>query len=243
MRTPRVFTDQPIASGARITLEAGPSRHLLAVLRLRPGSALTVFNGAGGEFTAALVDGAGGRAHIAIGRHSNRERESPLAIHLGIGIARGERMDWVVQKAVELGVSAITPLFTERSEVRLNQERGDRKHRHWRQIAVSACEQCGRNRLPAIAKPVALLSWLGATRDLGLVLDPEAGIALCRVERPAGTGVHLLIGPEGGLTTAEIDDAVAAGFVRANLGSRILRTETAPLVAISLLQSRWGDLG
>lgn len=244
MRITRVFTGQPLATGAQITLDEGPSRHLLGVLRLRPGGALTLFNGTGGEFAATLIDGAGGRARVSLGDFLNRDRESPLAIHLGMGIAKGERMDWVVQKAVELGIAAITPLLTARSEVRLTTERADRKHRHWQQIVVSAGEQCGRNRLPTIAKPIDLSRWLASSAEgLGLVLDPDATLGLGQVTSPASAQVSLLIGPEGGLTTAEVTAAATAGFARVSFGPRILRTETAPLAAISILQARWGDMG
>lgn len=242
MRSPRVHTEQPLASGATITLEPEPSRHLLGALRLRPGAALTVFNGDGGEFAATLVDGGGGGAHIQLGDYGAVDRESPLAIHLGMGIARGERMDWVVQKAVELGVTSIAPLFSERSEVRLNAERAGKKHRHWRQIAISACEQCGRNRVPAIGEPLELSAWLASAPLPGLVLDPKAEPGLRQLERPPRAQVSLLIGPEGGLTASEIAAASTAGFVPVRLGPRILRTETAPLAAISAIQLLWGDL-
>lgn len=243
MRCPRVFTDQPLASGTHIVLDSGASRHLLNVLRLQSAAPLTVFNGAGKEFAATLIGNTGGIARVALGVGCEPGRESPLAIHLGMSVAKGERMGWVVQKAVELGVVTITPLLTERSEVRLNPERADKKHRHWQQIAISACEQCGRNRLPAIAKPHNLPAWLAVTPMPGLVLDPEAGLTLGQIAAPTQTQLSLLVGPEGGLTTAEIAAATTAGFTAVHLGPRVLRTETAPLAAISIIQARWGDLG
>jgi len=243
MRSPRIFTDQPLASGTHVVLGSGASRHLLNVLRLRSGAPLTIFNGAGKEFTATLIGNTGGIARIALGDGCALERESPLAIHLGMGVAKGERMDWVIQKAVELGVVTITPLLTERSEVRLNPERADKKHRHWQRIAISACEQCGRNWLPAIAKPHDLPAWLAVTPMPGLALDPEAELTLGQITAPTQTQLSLLVGPEGGLTTAEITAAATAGFTAVHLGPRILRTETAPLAAISIIQARWGDLG
>jgi 16S rRNA (uracil1498-N3)-methyltransferase len=243
MRSPRVFTDQPLASGTRIALDSGASRHLLKVLRLRPGAVLRVFNGTGNEFAATVVGDTDGLAHVDLGIYHDLPRESPLAIHLGMGIAKGERMDWIVQKAVELGAAAIAPLFTERSEVRLTAERVDKKHRHWQQIAVSACEQCGRNRLPFIAKPHSLSAWLAKAPMPGLVLDPDATLSLGRIAITAPAQLSLLIGPEGGLTATEIRTATTAGFTAVSLGPRILRTETAPLAAISILQARWGDLG
>lgn len=243
MRTPRVYTEQPLASGAAITLEQAPSRHLLGALRLRPGATLTVFNGVGGEYAATLVDSSSGMAHVRLGDHCDVDRESPLAIHLGMGIARGERMDWVVQKAVELGVATIVPLFSERSEVRLNAERAGKKHRHWRQVAISACEQCGRNLVPEIGEAVEFSAWLASASGPGLVLDPEARLGLGQLDRPVSAPIRLLVGPEGGFTAAEIAAAISVGFTPVHLGPRILRTETAPLAVISAIQARWGDLG
>jgi len=168
------------------------------------------------------------------------DMESPLRIEMGIAVSRGERMDWVVQKATELGVTAISPLFTERTEVKLKAERAAKKLRHWQQIAISACEQSGRNQLPTIADFKALPNWLSAVEaDRKFVLHHRSD------DHPGGeapTSVALLIGPEGGLSEAEIEAAMDAGFEAMRLGPRVLRTETAPLAALSVLQSRWGDL-
>ncbi|MGE3297276.1 MAG: 16S rRNA (uracil(1498)-N(3))-methyltransferase [Porticoccaceae bacterium] len=241
MATPRVFTDQALAAGAEIGLESGPSHHLLKVLRLKPGAGLNLFNGRGGSFAAVLAGQRGQQAQVAVGDFDPADRESPLAIELAIGVSRGERMDWVVQKAVELGVAAIRPLVTERTEVRLAGERRDKKLGHWRQIAIAACEQCGRNRLPNIHAPQPLADWLPAAGGLRLVLAPEATTALAGIEAPAPDAVTLLIGPEGGLSAAEIAAAIAAGFSAVGLGPRVLRTETAPLAALAICQARWGD--
>lgn len=241
MATPRVFTDQALAAGAEIGLESGPSHHLLKVLRLKPGAGLRLFNGCGGSFAAVLAGSRGQEARVAVGDFDPADHESPLAIELAIGVSRGERMDWVMQKAVELGVAAIRPLVTERTEVRLAGERRDKKLGHWRQIAIAACEQCGRNRLPDIHAPQLLADWLPAAAGLRLVLAPEATTALASIEATAPDVVTLLIGPEGGLSAAEIDAAIATGYRAVSLGPRVLRTETAPLAALAICQARWGD--
>ena len=166
--------------------------------------------------------------------------ESPLRIHLGQGLSRGERMDWAIQKATELGVSAITPIVSSRCEVRLKDERADKRMAHWRQVALSACEQCGRSVLPLINPPQELDTWLQQIEaDLKLVLHPVAA-PLQSHDKP--NSLAFLIGPEGGLSDAEVDQAKAAGFHSARLGPRVLRTETAPVVALSVAQQLWGDL-
>lgn len=241
MAIPRVFTDQTIAAGAEIGLEPGPSHHLLKVLRLKPGAGLRLFNGRGGSFAAVLSGHRGQEVRVAVSDFDPADDASPLAIELAIGVSRGERMDWVVQKAVELGASAIRPLITERTEVRLAGERRDKKLGHWRQIAIAACEQCGRNRLPDIHAPQPLADWLPAAAGLRLVLAPGATTALAGIEATEPDAVTLLIGPEGGLSAAEVDAAIAAGFQAVGLGPRVLRTETAPLAALAICQARWGD--
>jgi 16S rRNA (uracil1498-N3)-methyltransferase len=241
MATPRIFTQQALASGAEIALEPGPSHHLLRVLRLKPGADLRLFNGRGGSFAAGLTGSRGQHALVAVGEFAPADHESPLAIELAIGISRGERMDWIVQKAVELGVAAIRPLVTQRTEVRLAGERGDRKLGHWRQIAIAACEQCGRNRVPAIRPPERLADWLPQATGLGLVLAPGAAQPLAALTEKPGA-LSLLIGPEGGLAEEEIAAAQAGGGIAGSLGPRVLRTETAPLAALAVCQARWGDL-
>lgn len=245
MATPRIFTEQALASGAEVILEPGPSHHLLRVLRLKPGADLRLFNGHGGSFAATLVGSRGQHALAAVCDFDPADRESPLAIELAIGISRGERMDWIVQKAVELGVTAIRPLVTQRTEVRLGGERGERGEKklgHWRHIAIAACEQCGRNLVPAIHPAERLAHWLPRAAGLRLVLTPGAARPLATLAAEP-TAVTLLIGPEGGLAAEEIAAAEALGFRALSLGPRVLRTETAPLAALTLCQARWGDLG
>ncbi|MFV8818824.1 16S rRNA (uracil(1498)-N(3))-methyltransferase [Haliea sp. E17] len=240
MRIPRIHTEQALQPHALVELEAGASRHLASALRMQAGDALVLFDGRGGEYAASIAQVEKRAVSVQIGEYRAVDNESPLAIHLGIGLSRGERMDLVVQKATELGVAAITPLFTERSEVKLKGERAARKLGHWRQIAISACEQCGRNTLPQVHAPLAFGDWLaGSDSQLKLVLHHRAEpLALDSAPRSAS----LLIGPEGGLSGAEIQAAEAAGFHSLALGPRVLRTETAPLAAIAVLQARWGDI-
>ena len=239
MREIRVFTDQPLTCGEEVVLDPMASRHL-SVLRLKAGSEVTLFNGEGGEYSTRILT-AGKTCRLSIEAFSDREMESPLAIHLGIGISRGDRMDLVVQKATELGVKTITPLYTERTEVKLKGDRADKKLRHWRQIAVSACEQCGRNRLPEISSPEPIAHWLPVSADLKFVLHHRSEKNL-RDYASAPKTVALLIGPEGGLSTSEISTAEKNGFNPLTLGPRVMRTETAPLAAVSIFQSLWGDM-
>ena len=206
------------------------------------GDELVVFNGQGGEFPARL-ESVGKKTVVArLGDQRQRETETSLALHLGIAMSRGDRMDWVIQKATELGATSITPLFTERTEVKLKGERAEKKLQHWRQVAISACEQCGRNRLPEITDLSEPGSWLaGTTAELKFVLHHRAGEPASETGTPAS--VALLVGPEGGLSDAEILAAEQAGYQSLALGPRVLRTETAPLAAIAILQARWGDMG
>ncbi|RLQ20939.1 16S rRNA (uracil(1498)-N(3))-methyltransferase [Seongchinamella sediminis] len=241
MRIPRIHTGQVLQAESSVDLEPGPSQHLGRALRMQVGDALVVFDGRGGEYPATITAIGKKQVSITTGQLDAREAESPLAIHLGIAISRGDRMDWVVQKATELGVSRITPLLTERTEVKLRGERAAKKQQHWQQVAVSACEQCGRNRIPSLAEPLLLEPWLEQTRaDRKLVLHHRATSASAGAADPHS--VALLIGPEGGLSPREIRLAEAAGYQSLQLGPRVLRTETAPLAAIALLQSKWGDM-
>jgi 16S rRNA (uracil1498-N3)-methyltransferase len=258
MRLTRVYVDAPLVPGTRITLEGSAASHVTRVLRLRTGDALTLFNGRGGEYAASIDKSQAGVVTVAIGEHRAAERESPLAITLAQGLSRGERMDLVVQKATELGVTQLQPLLTERSVVRLDAQQAHRKLNHWHAIAVAACEQSGRNRLPEVMAPATLRDFLrtgGGRAAAGgqaapaadtlagtrLLLSPAAAVRIDEVPRPAG-GVTLLIGPEGGLAEAEQEAARTAGFILVRLGPRVLRTETAAIAALALLQRQFGDL-
>jgi len=243
MRLTRVYVDAVLEPGARLTLTGGAAGHLTRVLRLRPKAALKLFNGRGGEYAASIERVQRSEVQVAIGAHEPIERESPFPLTLAQGVSRGERMDLVVQKATELGVARLVPLLTERSIVRLNGEQSDRKSSHWRAIAIAACEQCGRNRLPEVALPAQLREFLRQPcgDSVRLLLSPAAPRRIEDVSRPAG-GATVLIGPEGGLSDAEQEDALTAGFTAVNLGPRVLRTETAAIASLTLLQRVFGDL-
>ncbi|MGA9851537.1 MAG: 16S rRNA (uracil(1498)-N(3))-methyltransferase [Gammaproteobacteria bacterium] len=244
MRIPRIHTPQPLVTGQTMELEAVASRHLLTVLRLKPGAELVLFNGSGHEFEARLDAVENRRARISIGIERGSRSESPLRITLAQGISRSERMDYTLQKAVELGVAEIVPVLTERSVVRLDANSATRKQNHWRQLVISACEQSGRVHLPAVRAPLSFDALLTQAGDyaMKLLLDPQATARLNALDHPAHQQVLLLVGPEGGLSEAERGAARHAGFQGVRLGPRILRTETAALVALSLLQGLWGDL-
>ena len=243
MRLTRVYVDAALESGMRLTLPASASGHLTRVLRLRPGAALILFNGRGGEHAARLERSSGSKVTVEVGEHQAIERESPFPLTLAQGVSRGERMDLVVQKATELGVTRLVPVLTERSIVRLDEELSDRKSSHWRAIATAACEQCGRNRLPEVALPAQLREFLRqpAGDSVRLLLSPAATRRIEDVPRPASS-VTVLIGPEGGLSDEEQADALAYGFTAVHLGPRVMRTETAAIAALTLLQREFGDL-
>lgn len=241
MRIPRIYTAQTLSEGSQLELEPGPSAHIARALRMQAGDCLTLFNGRGGEYVATVKTVGKKNVSLEIARHRDSDSESPLAIHLGIALSRGDRMDWIVQKATELGVHSLSPLLTERTEVKLKGDRADKKRLHWQQITIAACEQCGRNRLPQINPLQSLSQWLGATEaDRKYVLHHRALGDVRHTEPPAS--IALLIGPEGGLSPAEITQSEQSGYQSLKLGPRIMRTETAPLAAIAILQAQWGDI-
>ncbi len=243
MRLTRVHVAGPLVAGSRRTLEGDAANHIARVLRLRPGDALTLFDGGGGEHAARIEEFRKGAVVVTVAERSAPGRESPLHLTLAQGVSRGERMDWVVQKATELGVSRVVPLLTERSVVKLDSRQSQRKLQHWQGIAVAACEQSGRTRIPAIDAPLALAEFWGEvdTRATRLLLSPQASLRIAELPRAPG-GIVVLIGPEGGLAEAEQRAALAAGFIGARLGPRVLRTETAAIAALTLLQQHFGDI-
>lgn len=244
MRTIRVFHSASLKGKDRVTLDAGAAKHLLTVLRLKLGAEVTLFDGSGFEFAGVLDQVDKKQAWVKITRMHGPVVESPLHVTLAQGVSRGERMDYTVQKAVELGVAAIQPVLTERSVVKLDKDGGEKKRLHWQSVAVSACEQSGRVKVPEVRPPVTLPQFLASKpeADLKLLLDPEGGVTAGVLPQPANGKVMLLVGPEGGLSEHEIALAARVGFQGMKLGPRILRTETAALVALSLLQASWGDL-
>jgi 16S rRNA (uracil1498-N3)-methyltransferase len=247
MRLTRVYVEAPVATGKRIVVEGSAANHITRVLRLRSGDALTVFDGSGGEFGARIEEFRKDSVVVSVEDHRPLDRESPLPLTLAQGISRGERMDWIIQKATELGTSRILPLFTKRSVVRLDERQADRKLQHWRAIAIAACEQCGRNKIPELAAPIDFFDVLpadssGATR---LLLSPTGDLRiedLQDVGQNVSNGITVLIGPEGGLEDVEQEAALAAGFKAVRLGPRVLRTETAAIAALTIIQRYFGDL-
>lgn len=241
MRIPRFFQDIELKVNTEITLDDNAAGHLRKVLRLPNGAKIIVFNGHGGEYSGEISQISRHTVQVKIQQLIERDVETPLKIHLGQAIAKGERMDMVMQKAVELGVNQITPLFTERCNVQLDKARIQKKIRHWQGIIINACEQSGRNYLPVLHEPLTLNEWLHKTSaEISLVLDPYAKDAIdFRSIQPQST--RLLIGPEGGLSEAEVNHALHCQFKGLQLGPRILRTETAALAAICVLQCWWGD--
>lgn len=238
----RLYCDVALSPGAEIVLPEAAARHAVTVLRLQVGDTLKLFNGEGGEYSASLVVVNKREARARLTEFHPAECESPLDITLALGISVGERMDFSLQKATELGVTAIQPLATERSVVKLGGERADKRLAHWQHVVIAACEQCGRNRVPAVAQVQKFYAYLAAVdRDQRLLmLSPEAAMPLKTARR--SVGVVLLVGAEGGFAPAEFQAAEAAGFEPVRLGPRILRTETAPVAALAVLQAMWGDL-
>lgn len=243
LRLIRVYVDAPLAPGARVALDASAAAHVQRVLRLDAGDDLTLFNGDGLDYPSKIAAIGRGAVEAAVGGRVAARAESPLAVTLVQGVARAERMDLVVQKATELGVAALVPVTTARSVVKLDRGTRDRKREHWRGIAIAACEQCGRATLPAIADPRPLAEVLAEKPAAGarLLLAPDAPLSLAAAARGAAA-VEILVGPEGGLEDAECRAALDAGFRACRLGPRVLRSETAAIAALAVLQSVAGDL-
>ena len=242
MRITRIYTAQQLSNDTLVVLEPEPSQHLTRVLRLRVGDSVTLFDGSGGAYPGKITAADKRHVQVLTGSRLQQECESPLSIHLGIAVSRGERMDWLVQKSTELGVRSLTPLSTEHTGVKLTGDRAAKKIQHWQHIAISACEQCGRNRVPTIHPLQTLDSWLESTvAERKFVLHHRGDSNATAGEAPTSTA--LLVGPEGGLSEGEIETAERAGYISLRLGPRVLRTETAPLAAIAILQSWWGDMG
>lgn len=240
----RLYFPGAIADHGECHVVAGQAHHVIHVLRLQVGAALSLFDGRGGEYVALIkrLDKSGLTLSVAERREVNRE--SPLGVVLAQGISSGERMDYTVQKCVELGITAIQPLTTQRSLVRLTSERADKRVGHWQSVAAAACEQCGRNVVPEILPVQPLMKWLGAAQssreNARYLLSPHSNTRLRELARPQGT-LALLVGPEGGWNPDETSAAVGAGFIPLTLGPRVLRTETAAVAALAALQAVWGD--
>lgn len=244
MRVTRVYVDAALVSGSVMELPKDTAAHLAKVLRARSGDALVLFGGDGREYLGSVETVRGSRVTAAVGDALDIDRESPLDLTLVQCVPRGDRMDFIVQKATELGVSRIIPVLSQRSVVRLDAAQAESKAIHWRAVVVNACEQCGRNRLPSVAAPTPLMSYLGSlSADPGgttrLVLEPDATAA---VPTAIDAALEIAIGPEGGFADEELDAFRIAGFTKIRLGPRVLRTETAALAALTWLQTRFGDM-
>lgn len=242
MRISRLYTPDQLNIGRHIDLSEESAHYVRAVLRLKKDQAITLFNGQGGEFLCTLKEVSRKRVVVNINEAIDRTVESPLNITLGLGISRGDRMDWAVQKAVELGVNNITPLITERCVVKFKADKKQQRHQHWKNIVQHATEQSSRTVFPALNEIEDLDAWLKMQNGLKVFLDPYAEKSLVELQ-PENMQVTLLSGPEGGFSSQERELAIASGFIPVRLGGRILRTETASLAAISAVQILWGDFG
>lgn len=243
MRLNRIFCEGPLTNGATVTLPAAGAYHVARVLRMRVGAPLVVFDGNGSDYQAEIVEVDGDKVSVTLHSQAPGTGESPIRITLVQGVSRSERMDWTLQKATELGAAAVSPVLTARSVVRLDANQAAKKQAHWRGIVVGACEQCGRSKIPPVSLPVSLRDYFANVRKDGmrLVLSPSAPASLAGIAS-LPSRVELLIGPEGGLDDDEIAAAQKVGFMPVRLGPRVLRTETAAVVALTVLQALWGDL-
>ncbi len=242
MRIPRIYHLSPLVANTTVNLDPEAAGHVGRVLRMQPGEAVILFDGSGGEYNATITAASKKNVTVQLNEFDPRSAESSLKIHLGQGISRGDKMDFTMQKVVELGVTEITPLFTERCGVKLSGERLDKKCSQWQKIVISACEQSGRNTVPVVHKPIPLEQWIQQpSEELKINLHPRACDSIKTLTQPQN-GIRLLIGPEGGLSDNEISSTVTAGFTEIVLGPRILRTETAGLTVVSALQLQFGDL-
>lgn len=239
MRNPRIHTEQALSAGSDLLLTGNAAHHAGRVLRMEAGQWLTLFNGDGLDYQAQILEAGRKSLQVRITDSSDPGTESPLTITLGQVMSRGDRMDYAIQKATELGVTHIQPLTSDRCEVKLSGDRERKRVANWQQVAISAAEQCGRARIPDVATPVKLAEWLNScNQDLRLVLHDQ-GSPLGGATTPAS--IALLIGPEGGLEDHEINAAHNSGFMPLALGPRVMRTETAPVAALGLCQWLWGD--
>ena len=242
MRVPRIYQNSPLNVGASVSLGDDAANHVGRVLRMVPDQEICLFNGQGGQYQAVITESGKKHVTVKITDFSAHSVESPLFIHLGQVVSRGDKMEFTIQKSVELGVNVITPLWSSRCGVKLQGDRLDKKLEQWQKIAISACEQCGRNSVPLIRPVMSLENWLAEpTDELKLTLHPRAQYSVGTLPEPTH-GVRLVIGPEGGLSDDEIALTEQYNFQEMLLGPRVLRTETAALTAITALQCRFGDL-
>ncbi len=241
---PRIhlYADSNLPESGPFLLPAGPSHHLLKVLRARNGQSLTLFNGDGAVYRAILVGVSSGAALLEVVERRPQVTHSPLVIQAFLPLTRGERWDWSLQKAVELGVQRIQPVACRHGLVQLSEARGEKRLVRWRDMIIAACEQSGATTIPELAPPLALEAAWSAVRGTPLVLDPEGSARFVSIKDHPGPEITLLSGPEGGLAPEEVAAAQAHGFRLLRMGPRILRAETAAIAAIAVAQALWGDL-
>ncbi|MCW8355449.1 16S rRNA (uracil(1498)-N(3))-methyltransferase [Marinomonas pontica] len=248
MRIPRIFIDTELNENSVLALPDSAFQHLCKVLRLKADHPIRVFNGQlfdgkNGQFNATLCDVEKRSANIRVTSFEALDNESPVQVTIGQTLSRGERMDYAIQKSVEAGVHAIQPLFSERCEVKLQDNRAEKRQQHWQQVAISAAEQCGRGVVPIVHPPIELTEWIEKCNEmLKLTLHHHSAKPIREFGQPANNRVALLIGPEGGLSEKEVQLSEKAGFNAISLGPRVLRTETAPIVALSVINALWGDI-
>ena len=240
MRLSRVYLPQKLSPGATVSLNRDSAHYLGRVLRLKPGDQVNLFNSEDGEFSGELIEIGKQQGLVHVTVQVENEADPKLSIHLGLGLSRGERMDYAVQKSTELGVTSITPLVTDYCEVRLGKERQLNRQAHWQRVAISACEQCGRSKIPAVNLPQSLQHWL-SNHPRGILLDVHADSQLAGQQ--IEDSINVVVGPEGGFSERELAVAQDCAYRIIRLGPRILRTETAPVAILSLLQFLYGDLG
>lgn len=240
MRVSRLWVSSPLNVGSRIELDDAAAHYVRSVLRLKQDQSVILFNGAGGEYQCRLSEVSRKSVRVDIEQYIDRDVESPLSVNLGIGVSRGDRMDWAVQKAVELGVTQLTPLITERCVIKFSEDKKLQRWQHWQGIVQHAAEQSGRTRAPVLSQVINFSEWVAQQQGLCVFLDPFAEQTLANL-KPNNSTVTLLSGPEGGFSDHERQVAKGSGFVPVRLGARILRTETAVLSALTAVQTLWGD--
>ncbi|CAH9053551.1 Ribosomal RNA small subunit methyltransferase E [Pseudoalteromonas holothuriae] len=242
MRIPHIYHPFELTLNNQTILGDDAAGHIARVLRMQVGEKVSLFNGQGGEFLCEIIEISKKKTSVQVLEFNNRDCESPLKIHLGQGISRGDKMDFTIQKSVELGISEITPLFTSRCGVKLSGERLAKKHAQWQKIAIAAAEQSGRNTITVINPPIEINTWLAQpSNELKLTLHPRAEHNIKTLPTPT-TGIRFIVGPEGGFTDEEMQATNQQGFIDVRLGPRVLRTETAALTVLSALQLQFGDL-
>ncbi len=242
MRIPRFYIEHNLLVEDVVNLPNELAHYMTNVLRLKVGSPIVLFNGDGSDYPAEIIDIHKRTASVLVNSQISLNVESPLHLHLGQGVSKGDRMDIALQKAVELGVTEITPIITENCNVKLDAERWEKKHASWQKLIISACEQSQRNVIPKLHMPITMQQWLGQSSELDkIILSPGAKTYLSSLTKPQ-KGFRIVIGPEGGLSEQEIYTATETGYIATNIGSRILRTETAAIASLAILQSHFGDI-